>query len=158
MKKIPPATLEPAPTHYLNVDLDIYAGAPLDGLVQAMGDKVLPLYVGGGRRKYEAHLELASSRLDMSADDTVLGLIDLIRGLPRAHRKTWDSAKRREFNVGIGAGLEPHAFELRLQQQTLQAISDVRGVVVVTVYAPDLQEATPARHRLKSDDSPRRPG
>ena len=140
MKKIPAAALEPEPTHYVNVDLDIYAAEPLDGLVQAMGDEVFLLYVGGGRRNYEAHVELASSHMDVSADDTILGLIDLIRGLPRVHRKTWDSAKRREFNIGIGAGLEPHAFELRLQQRTLQAMSAVGGVAVITVYAPDFRK------------------
>ncbi len=149
MTKIPPAALEPEPTHYRNVDLDVYAGTPLEGLVQALGDKVIVLYVGGDRRKYEAHVELASSHMDLSADDTILGLIGLIRGLPRVHRKTWDLAKRREFNIGIEAGLEPHGFELRLQQRTLRAISDVGGIVVITVYAPDLQEATSPRRRLK---------
>jgi hypothetical protein len=138
--KISPAALEPEPTHYRNVDLDIYAGAPLDGLVQALGDQAFVLYVGGGRRKFEAHVELASSHMDMSADDTILGLIGLVRGLPRVHRKTWDSAKRREFNIGIEAGLEPHGFELRLQQRTLEAINDVRGILVVTVYGPDLRD------------------
>jgi len=149
VKKIPPAALELEPTHYRNVDLDVYAGTPLEGLVQALGDKVIVLYVGGGRRKYEAHMELASSHMDMSADDTILELVDLIRRLPRIHRKTWDSAKRREFNIGIEAGLEPHGFELRLQQRTLHAISDVRGAAVITVYAPDLVESKLTRRRLK---------
>jgi hypothetical protein len=147
--KNPPAALEPEPTHYRNVDLDVHASTPLEGLVHALGDKVFVLYVGGRRRKYEAHVELASSHMDLSADDTILGLIDLIRGLPRVHRKTWDLARRREFNVGIEAGLEPHGFELRLQQRTLRAISDVGGVVVITVYAPDLQDAASPRRRLK---------
>ena len=149
MTKNPPAALEPEPTHYRNVDLDVHASTPLEGLVHALGDKVFVLYVGGRRRKYEAHVELASSHMDLSADDTILGLIDLIRGLPRVHRKTWDLARRREFNVGIEAGLEPHGFELRLQQRTLRAISDVGGVVVITVYAPDLQDAASPRRRLK---------
>ena len=149
MTKNPPAALEPEPTHYRNVDLDVHASTPLEGLVHALGDKVFVLYVGGRRRKYEAHVELASSHMDLSADDTILGLIDLIRGLPRVHRKTWDLARRREFNVGIEAGLEPHGFELRLQQRTLRAISDVGGVVVITVYAPDLHDAASPRRRLK---------
>jgi hypothetical protein len=130
----------PEPTHYANVDLDVYAGAPLDGFVQALGDEVLVLYVGGGRRKYEAHVELVSSHMARSADDAIVGLVSLIRGLPRVHRKIWDSAKRREFNIGIEAGLEPHGFELRLEQRTLQAIANVRGVLVITVYAPDLRD------------------
>jgi hypothetical protein len=149
VKKIPSAALKPEPTHYRNVDLDVYGGTPLDELVQALGDAVFVLYVGGGRRKYEAHVELASSHMDMSADDTILGLIGLIRGLPRLHRRTWNSAKRREFNIGIEAGLEPHGFELRLKHRTLQAVSAVRGAVVVTVYAPGLPQVKPARPRLK---------
>lgn len=150
MTKRAPADLEPEPTHYANVDLDVYARVPLDGFVQALGDEAFVLYVGGGRRKYEAHVELASSHMDMSADDTIIGLIRLIQSLPRAHRKIWDSAERREFNIGIEAGLEPHGFELRLQQGTLKAITDVRGVLVVTVYAPDLRDASlPVRRHGK---------
>ena len=149
MKNASRAALPPEPTHYLNVDLDIHAGTRLEGLVQALGHKVFVLHVGGARRKYEAHVELASSRLDMSADDTILGLIGLIRGLPRMHRTTWESAKRREFNVGIEAGLKPHGFELHLKQRTVRAISDVGGTVVITVYAPDLGQAKPTRQRRK---------
>jgi len=117
--------------------LDVYAAVPLDGLVQALGDGALVLYVGGGRRRHQAHLELASSHMNMSADDTILGLIQLLRRLPRIHRQTWNSAKRREFNVGIEAGLEPHGFELRLKHKTVKAIADVGGILAITVYAPD---------------------
>jgi hypothetical protein len=131
----------PESTHYANVDLDVYATVPLDGFVRALGDDALVLYVGGGRRKYEAHVELASSHVAMSADDTILAFIRLIRRLPRVHRRVWDSAHRREFNIGIESGLEPHGFELRLQQRTLKAITEVRGVLVITVYAPDLRKA-----------------
>jgi hypothetical protein len=128
-------------THYLNVDLDVYATVPLDGIVRALGDEAFVLYVGGSRRKYEAHVELASSHTTTSADDTILEFVRLIRRLPPAHRQVWDSAQRREFNIGIESGLQPHAFELRLQQRTLKAISDVRGALVITVYAPDMGNA-----------------
>lgn len=146
------AGLEPAPTRYANVDLDVYADVPLDGFVRALGEEALVLYVGGTRRKYEAHVELASSRMAISADDTIVELIRLIRGLPRVHRQTWNSARRREFNLGIEAGLEPHSFELSLQPRTLKAIADVRGVLVITVYAPDLRKAVPpvTRSRTRS--------
>ena len=136
-----PVALKPEPTHYVNVDLDVYAAVPLDGFVQALGKQASVLYVGGARRRYEAHVELALSHGALSADDTIVGLIRIIRRLPPAHRKIWDSARRREFNVGIEAGLEPHGFELRLPARTLKAIADVRGVLVVTVYGPDLSAA-----------------
>ena len=135
-----PANQGPQPTRYANVDLDVYAEVPLDGFVQALGDLVVVLYVGGRRRKYEAHIELASSHSAMSADDTIVGLIRLIRALPRVHRQIWDSARRREFNIGIEAGLDPHAYELPLQARTLKAIAGVQGTLVITVYAPDLRE------------------
>ncbi len=137
------AGVEPEPTRYANVDLDVYAGVPLDGFVQALGEKALVLYVGGARRKYEAHVELASSHRAVSADDTIVELIRLIRGLPRVHRQTWNSARRREFNLGIEAGLKPHSFELSLQPRTLKAIADVQGALVITVYAADLPKAMP---------------
>lgn len=128
------AARAPESTHYVNVDLDLYSRVPLDGLVRALGDDAFVLYVGGKRRKYEAQVELASSHLDMSADDTIVGLTRLIRRLGRVHRRTWNSAQRREFNLGIEAGLEPHGFELRLQERTLEAITDVRGVLVITSW------------------------
>src|SRR5262245_14561221 len=102
-------------THYANVDLDVYSRIPLDGFVQALGDEAFVLHVGGSGRKYEAHLELASSHMGMSADDTIVELTRLIRNLPPAHRKIWNSAQRREFNIGIEAGLrsEEHTSELQ---------------------------------------------
>jgi hypothetical protein len=88
-----PAKLKPEPTHYVNVDVDVYSRVPLDGFVQALGDEAFILFVGGGRRKFEAPVELASSHMAMSADDTIVGLTRLISGLPRVQRKVWDSAQ-----------------------------------------------------------------
>jgi hypothetical protein len=124
------------PTRFLNVDLDIYSRVPLKELVDAMGAKAIVLYVGGERQKYEAHLELASRPMGMTADRTILGLTRLVKRLPPRYRKVWDSAKAREFNVGIEAGLEPHSFELRLDRRTIDALKEVGGALVVTVYAP----------------------
>jgi hypothetical protein len=129
------------PTQYLNVDLDIFSRVPLDGLVHAMGNKVFALYVGGKGRKYEAHVELASSLPRMTADRTIVGFTRLIEQLPPRHRRVWDQALAREFNVGIEAGFKPpHAFEVRLKRRTIEAIAEVQATLVVTVYAVDLQE------------------
>jgi hypothetical protein len=135
------------PTKYLNVDLDIFSRVSLKGLVDAMGEEALVLYVGGEKQKYEAHVELASSHLGMTADRAIIGLARLVKRLPPRYRKVWDSAKLREFNIGIEAGLEPYSFELRLDRRTVDAVKDVRGAVVVTVYAPVLEDvkATPPK-------------
>ena len=136
-------------TRFVNVDLDIFARVSLKGLVDAMGEEILVLYVGGAGRKYEAHVELASSgHVGMTADRTIIGLTRLVKRLPPRYRKVWDSAKSREFNVGIEAGLEPHSFELRLDRRTVDAVTDVGGTLVVTVYAPLLEEAKASPSRL----------
>ena len=134
-------------THYLNVDLDILSAAALDGLVQAIGDNVSVLYVGGESRQFEAHLELASQRLSTTPDRAIAGFVKLIDRLPPRHRKTWDRAQSREFNIGIEAGLVPHGFELRLKRHTIEAIVAVRATLAVTIYAPDLQAVSRSQLR-----------
>ena len=120
----------------MNVDLGIVSRVPLQPLVDAMGHEAFVLYVGGKAQRHEAHLELASSHMDMTPDRTIVGLTRLVKRLPRRYRKIWDAARSREFNVGIEAGLEPHSYELRLHRRTLNAVADVGGSLVVTVYAP----------------------
>ena len=138
------------PTHYINVDLDIWSREPLEGLVGAMGAGALVLYVGGRGRQHEAHVELASSGRGMSADRTIVGLTRLVQRLPPRYRKVWDSARSREFNVGIAAGLEPHGFELHLNRATLEALLAVRGTLAVTVYAPDPGDAATSKRRRRA--------
>src|SRR5687767_5037063 len=89
------------PTHYANVDLDIYSRVSLKGLVDAMGKDVFVLYVDGEKRKHEAHLELARSHSGMGPDRAIVGLTRLVKRLPPRYRKVWDSARSREFNIGI---------------------------------------------------------
>ena len=136
---------EHEPTHYINVDLDIFSAARLDRLVQAMGDDVSVLYVGGESRQYEAHLELESRELSVTPDRTILGFVKLIERLPPRERKTWDRARAREFNIGIQAGLVPHGFELHLEPRTIEAVVAVRATLAVTVYAPDLHLSSSSR-------------
>lgn len=119
--------LESERTHYLNVDLDILAPVSLDDLVRGFGDAALILYVGGARRKYEAHVELASSRMSSSADHTIIALARLVQRLPPRHRKVWNSAKLREFNIGIQAGFEPHGFDFISSSEPWMRFRRCRG-------------------------------
>jgi hypothetical protein len=128
----------------LNVDLDITSRVPLHGLVDAMGERVFVLYVGGAGRKHEAHVELASSHRDIPADRTIMGLVALVKKLPPRWRNVWDAARSREFNVGIEAGLEPHSYELRLDRRTIDAVAEVGGALEITVYAPDMGQGRAA--------------
>ena len=137
------------PTHYINVDLDIYSRVSLKGLVDAMGEKASVLGIFGEGRKHEVHVSWRSSH-GMSVDQTIIGLTRLVKRLPPRYRKVWDSAKSREFNIGIEAGLKPHSFELRLAQRTVDALREVGGTFVITVYAPVLEEAKTPRSRKRA--------
>lgn len=121
-------------TTFLNVDLDIRSGAPLDDLVNAFGRRVVILYVGREGRQYGAHLELAVS--PAGADRTIQRFVTLVADLPRSARRLWQAARTREFNVGVQAGSGPHAFGLRLRPATLQSAAKIGAHIAFTVYAP----------------------
>lgn len=136
----------------MNVDLDIVSSVPLDGLVEAMGEEVFVLHVGGKGRTHSAHVELSSSHMGMTADRTIRGLVRLVQRLPPRYRKIWRAAKSRDFNVGIEAGLHPHSYELHLDHRTVNAIAEVGGNVVVTVYAPDVNRGSALAPQKRTAD------
>ncbi len=127
------------PTGFLNVDLDIYSKSNLEPLVTAMGEKVFVLHVGRHKRVYRAHLELPGQ--PKSADSAIRAFCRLIRPLPGAALNLWNGATRRDFNIGVQAGSEPHQYyEIAVAPQTLAAASDLNARIVLTVYAPPVSE------------------
>jgi len=133
-------------TTFLNVDLDLYSRSNLEPLVAALGQQVSVLYTGRHRKIYEAHLELASLRKTRSADSAIRGFSDLIEALPRAARKLWDTARIRDFNIGVQAALQPHSYKIPLARETVEAATRLQARIVFTVYAPDV----PKRRTRKS--------
>ena len=131
---------DPAITHFLNVDLDIYSKADLRPLVTALGKKVMVLYVGRIRQTHRAHLEL--TKITKTAAATIRGFCSLIEALPKLERNLWNAAKVRDFNIGVQAGTQPHSTEFALAAETLKAAHELGARVVFTVYAPE-QPRTP---------------
>jgi hypothetical protein len=138
--------LDPAATHFLNVDLDIYSKADLQPLVTALGKKVTVLYVGRIKRTYSAHLELA--KITRTADATIRSFCSLIEALPKAQHAMWNAAKIRDFNIGVQAGTQPHSTEFALAAETIKAAHELGARIVFTVYAPEhpRKPASKARH------------
>ena len=128
-------------THFLNVDLDIHSKSNLEPLVTVMGQKIAVLFVGRIKRTYQAHLELRGSGLSESADSVILGFCALIRALPKAAVQLWNSAKVRDFNIGVQAAMQPHAYEIALAPETIKAAAVVNARIVLTVYAPSSDES-----------------
>jgi hypothetical protein len=134
---------EPAParqeTAFLNVDLDIWSRTPLEPLVKALGRRVFALHVGREGRGYVAHLEMVRQSKD--PERLIRHFVALVRGLPPAKRRLWDSARRREFNIGIQSG--PTNYELHLDSATVQAAAAVKAAVGVTVYGATTAGSSP---------------
>jgi hypothetical protein len=142
--------VEERPTHFLNVDLDVWSRTPLDPIVDAFGDRVFVLHVGKWRRRYSAHCELAGYRKNPSADLLIVRLVQLVKRLPKPLRQLWNSAYAREFNIGIEAARKSSVFELRLRPETLSEVAAIGGRIVVTVYAPERIVRNARRRRKKS--------
>jgi hypothetical protein len=128
---------------FLNVDLILYSRWNLEPLVAAPGRRVCVLYTGKQRRTYEAHLELAGQ--PKSADAGIRGLAALIGALPEAERKLWDTARTRDFNIGVEAAMKPFTFEIPIARETGEAASAPGTRIVFTLCAPDVHGSMPAR-------------
>jgi hypothetical protein len=109
-----PAPADPV-TEFLNVDLDLYSRSNLEPLVAALGKRVIVLYAGRHRRTYEAHLELNVA--PKSADAAIRGFAALIRKLPEEPRKLWDTARTRDFSIGVQAAMQPLLTTWRLRRK-----------------------------------------
>jgi hypothetical protein len=119
-------------TEYLNVDLEVTGRRDLQPLVDALGDRVIALYVGRMKGRQFAGLELGA--MTKTPDQTILRLAALVADLPSTARRLWDDAERREFNIGIQAGRNRQAFRCPVGPEALRAVSDLRARIVVTVY------------------------
>jgi hypothetical protein len=132
-------------TQFLNVDLDIYSTSNLEPLITALGKKVFVLYAGRDKRTYSARLELASNT--KNADATIRRFCNLIAALPKAGRDLWNTAKVRDFNIGVQAGMYPHSYEIELEEVTVKAASQIHARIVFTVYAPERRQRRTRRMR-----------
>jgi hypothetical protein len=128
---------------FLNVDLDIRSKSDLQPLVDALGDKMIVLYVGRENRHYKARLELNGSHHKREAakhekvpEAIILGFCKLIRNLPLAARKLWDGARTRDFDVGIESGKPRRYYWFELTPNALEAAVEVNAKISVTVYCP----------------------
>jgi hypothetical protein len=119
---------------FLNVDLDLVSRSDLQPLVTALEPGAFALHVGHEKRTYSAHLEL--SKFPKNPDAAIRGFAALIQKLSRAERKLWDTAKVRDFNVGVQSAMQPRTFEIKLTTETLGIASILRARIVFTVYAP----------------------
>jgi hypothetical protein len=134
-------------TSFLNVDLDIEGPFDLAPLVEALGETVYALYTGPLDAGFQTHLELSGGSQPKDADTAIQRFAELLALLGPVARRLWDTAAKREFNIGVQAGTRPHAFELTLRPETLAAVAGLRARVALTVYAVDPASISPLQRR-----------
>lgn len=125
----------PETAHFINVDLDIYSKSNLQPLLAVLGKKAYVLYAGRDKQTWSAHLELTV--FPRSADAAIRRFCALVQALPRAERDLWNTAKVRDFNIGVQAAARPFSYETALAAETVKAASEVDARIVFTVYAPE---------------------
>ena len=89
--------------------------------------------MGCVRRTYEAHLEIAVD--PKNADGAIKKFAALINSLPKPARKLWDAAKRRDFSIGIQAGMQPSALDIAIEPETVRVAGSLNARIVITIYA-----------------------
>ena len=75
-------------------------------------------------------------RSDLSLDETIVKLVELIKSLPSQARNIWDQCEARELNIGIQAGNEPYAATFAISSKAVLMLAEAKFEVIITTYAP----------------------
>lgn len=120
---------DPVTTTFLNVDLDLRCAAGLDDLLAALASRAIVLH----RTENTASLE--ADQDSETLDAAVTRLLDLVAALPPAARAVWDRCEARVFNIGLRAGVSPHAAGFGLTERAVQRLAAVGAGIEITIYA-----------------------
>lgn len=124
--------------YFLNVDLEIESKLDLQPLSQELGEKILVLFEGKANEKFCLYFETpgtVSVQTRNQPDSTIIDLCSLIEGLSPEGRRLWNSATRREFDIGYEERLSTdHHNQFMIKPDTIQRISGLNASLSVTLY------------------------
>ena len=123
-------------THFLAVSLDLRGRTDLRALVDALGPAVLLMNL----QERFASVELAQGGEDL--EGAVRAFVKCVEALAPEARRLWAACERRTLNVGLQAGLRPHALELGLTHEALSRLAALGADLALTLYGA---EHAPAR-------------
>jgi hypothetical protein len=95
---------------------------------------------------YKAQLELAVGH-PKSPESAIRRFCELIRELPTEARELWDSARSREFDVGIEAPGTMQYYWFSVAPTVIKAASEINAFVTVTIYGPMKRAKVPSKSR-----------
>lgn len=118
-------------TRFLNVDLELVTRREVDALLAHWGALVmLRDSTENGKRTIWIELEEDHRGVEPTLD----GFLSLLESLPVPLQTLWDDCDDRCFNVGVQAGVLPHAAAFFIASSTLRRIADVNAHIEFTVY------------------------
>ena len=117
------------------MDLEIGARtrAQLAPLIEALPRGVHEIFRGRIRGVYRVDYEIYRPRAGANA--VIRDLAGVIERLPRAARRAWDAAVRREFNVGVELAPDASSVELAIDAAVVQRVAALGGRIAFTAYA-----------------------
>ena len=123
-------------TQYLNTDLDLESETDLTQLSDELARrKWVVLHSGqhddGIWRASFEHLWNSAA----GPEQAIAAMLDVIEALSEPSNTVWAGCRKREFNIGIQAEREPHAFDAALSNALLRRLAAVGASVSLTVYA-----------------------
>ncbi len=119
-------------TEFLNVDLELASRGKLDTLIDELAAVLFVQHREDRPRDHQVSLQ--ATVMTMTADATVRALVAAVKRLSPAGTRQWRAALRRDFNLGVQAGLGPSSVEYAFEPRTVRAVADLGARIVVTVY------------------------
>jgi hypothetical protein len=119
--------------HFCNVDLEIESRSDLSGLLAELGRKVIVLASGPKRKGFHS-LRLETAMQYDNPDTTICAFCSCLELLSQKSRRAWRAANKKVFDVGYEIVTPQRITQFSLRAKTLKRISDLGGVIGVTIY------------------------
>ena len=127
------------PPYFRNIDLDIESKSSLRLLARELGERVTVMFSGRMKGRHCLFVEIGGAY--KSLDAVIHAFCELIEGLSPEGQRVWDSAQRKEFDLGFDAQFASHrANRFKIRLSTLQRVAKVGAGLAVTLYRDERAE------------------
>lgn len=115
---------------FLNIDLDIESDEDIELLVSEIGKRATTMRNENEAGKYVASFEAA----DGEENEIIAEYKSIIDALSTEAKAMWDNCTKKDFDFGYESGDKPNDFHSRLSKDSIAAINDFGGEIVITIY------------------------
>lgn len=121
------------PPGFLNVDLEIESSSPLSPLEHELSNTTITLYSGPGPKK--RHLLCVECALWPENPDQAISLLcEAIEKLSTRGRKSWERAKKKQFDIGFEMIPKTPMARTILNPESVARIVALNATIAFTCY------------------------